>query len=467
LYNAGFQLSFGTTLGLMLFAPALLGFFVSLRDRDMEIAYSVQRPRGWTAVKRHLRFRAEEVLGTCLVAAVVAAPLTAFHFNQFNLWGIPATILLIVPVFLSLVMGLVKIVVSLLFPPAAPLMATLAAWPVMSMRWCVDWMASWRGNDIPLPSPSIWLMVSFYILLLAFLIPVEKRPVKKWLNGLVAATLAMIVFLPFVIAPAPQAQSAEMKLTLLSVGAGQCAVMQLPSGKIVLIDAGSQTPDLWRRCLSPFLKSQGLSRIDSIYLSHANYDHFSGAADAARVAEVKHIFTGPSFALEAKEHLAGHHLLESLSAPPLVLTTGRKIELDSQTMLEVLWPPADADLRDNDASLVLKVTSQGRTILFTGDIQDVAMRGLLGHPENVICDVLVAPHHGSSEDSTARFVAACGAKIILSSNDNTLTQKQVNFDRIVADRSLYRTNRCGAIMVTFDRGGGIQTKTFLKTSNSR
>jgi len=416
-------------------------------------------------VKRHLRFKTEEVLGTCLVAAVVAAPLTAFHFNQFNLWGIPATILLMIPVFLSLVAGLIKIVVSLLIPPAAPLMATLAAWPVMSMRWCVDWMAGWRGNDIPMQSPQIWLVVSFYLLLLAFLIPVEKRPVKKWLNRLVAATMAMIVFLPFVIAPAPRAASSEMRLTLLSVGAGQCAVMQLPSGKIILIDAGSQTPDLWRRCLSPFLKSQGLSRIDSIYLSHANYDHFSAAADAARMAEVKHIFTGPSFALEAKEHLAGHHLLESLSAPPLVLTAGRKIELDSQTMLEVLWPPADADLRDNDASLVLKVTSHGRTILFTGDIQDVAMRGLLGHSENVLCDVLVGPHHGSSEDSTARFVEASEAKIILASNDNTLTQKQVNFDRIVAERAFYRTNRCGAISVTIDKAGAIQTKTFLKPAH--
>jgi len=463
LYNAGFQLSFGTTLGLMLFAPALLAFFVSLRDRHMEVAYSVRRPRGWAAVKRHLRIKTEEVLGTCFIAAVVAAPLTAFHFNQFNLWGIPATILLIVPVFLSLVAGLIKVVVSLLIPPLAPAMASIAAWPVMWMRGCVDWMAHWPGNDVPLASPQIWLVISFYLLLLAFLIPVEKRPVKKWLNGLVAATLAMIVFLPFVIAPAPQAASSETKLTLLSVGAGQCAVMQLPSGKIVLIDAGSQTPDLWRRCLGPFLKSQGLRRIDSIYLSHANYDHFSAAAEAARMGETRWVFTGPGFALEAKEHLAGRHLLESLRALPVVVSAGRRIELDAQTMLEVLWPPAEADLRDNDSSLVLKVTSQGRTILFTGDIQDAAMRGLLGHPEQVKCDVLVAPHHGSSEDSTARFVEACGAKMILSSNDNTLTQKQVAFDRIVAERQLYRTNRCGAVTVRIDKDGEIQTKTFLRS----
>ena len=91
------------------------------------------------------------------------------------------------------------------------------------------------------------------------------------------------------------------------------------------------------------------------------------------------------------------------------------------------------------------------------------MRGLLGHPENIVCDVMVAPHHGSSEDSTARFVEATGAKIILSSNDNTLTQKQVNFDKIVAERQLYRTNRCGAVTISIDRAGAMKTKTFLRS----
>ena len=92
--------------------------------------------------------------------------------------------------------------------------------------------------------------------------------------------MVMTVALPLLLAPAPPSHVDELRLTMLSVGAGQCAVLQMPSVKIVLVDAGAQTPDLWRRCVGPFLKSQGLSRIDSIYLSHANYDHFSAAADA-------------------------------------------------------------------------------------------------------------------------------------------------------------------------------------------
>ena len=132
---------------------------------------------------------------------------------------------------------------------------------------------------------------------------------------------------------------------------------------------------------------------------------------------------GPGFGAQARQHLAGRHLLDSLHDPPLVIYAGKKIELDKQTILEVLWPPEVTELRDNDASLVLKITTRGRTILFTGDIQDAAMKGLLARPEMLKCDVLVAPHHGSSELATLDFVKATDAKIILSSNDNTLTQK--------------------------------------------
>jgi competence protein ComEC len=348
-----------------------------------------------------------------------------------------------------------------LIPPLAPIFASVAAWPVMLMQWCVHLLAKLPGNDQP-TTTSIWLVLSYYMLLMAFLIPVPRRPVKRVLKGVVAVGMSMLLFLPLLIAPMA-APDEELKMTLLSVGAGQCAVVQLPSGKIMLIDAGSQTPDLWRRCIGPFLKSQRLSGIDSIYLSHANYDHYSAVADAARIAEVKQFFVGPHFAAEAKAHVAGQHLLQSLAAPPLVLTAGRKIELDGQTTLEVLWPPEGLDLRDNDASLVLKVTSREKTILFTGDIQDVAMRALLGHPEQLRCDVLIAPHHGSSEESTARFVEACGAKIVLSSNDNTLTQKQQRFEKMLDGRELYRTNRCGAITVVFDKVRGTRMKTFLNS----
>jgi competence protein ComEC len=110
---------------------------------------------------------------------------------------------------------------------------------------------------------------------------------------------------------------------------------------------------------------------------------------------------------------------------------------------------------------VLKLTMGGRSILFTGDIQEAAMRELLRRPEMLKCDVLVAPHHGSSELATAEFVAAANPTYILSSNDATLSQKQKKFETLVGGRAVYRTHCCGAITVSVGADGGLRCETFL------
>jgi competence protein ComEC len=461
LYNAGFQLSFGTTLGLMMFTPLLVRWLLSkMLDPDMEIARSAQTPGRWEERKRWLKFQTAELIGATLIAAVVAAPLTAYHFNQFSIWSIPATIILIPPVFLSLVMGVLKILVTLPFPFLGPVMAELAGWPVMIMRECVEFFAALPGNDVAMPLKSIWVVLAFYVLLGAFLIPVPKVRFRRVMKGVVAGAMTMLLFLPLLISPAPA--NGELRLTMLAVGAGQCAVMELPSGKVVMLDAGSQGTDLWRRCIGPYLKTRGVSGVDSIYLSHANYDHYSAVADGLSASRPRFVFVGPMFETQAREHVAGQRLISAMGDLQQVIMAGRKIELDSQTVLEVLWPSVGNEgLLANDTSLVMKVSVRGgASILFTGDIQEAAMRALLRTPEVLKCDVLVAPHHGSSELATAEFVAAADPKIIVSSNDGTLTQKQKAFDRIVTGRSLYRTHECGAVTVTID-GGTIGVKTFL------
>jgi competence protein ComEC len=462
LFNAGFQLSFGTTLGLLLFTPKMVAWLhTKMLDPDVEIARRAQMPTRWSERKRWLKLKTADVLGATLIASVVAAPLTAFHFNQFSIWSIAATIVLIPPVFLSLVIGVLKILVSLVCPPLSPVMAELAAWPVMAMRWCVEFFAKLPGNDVALPLQSVWVVLAFYLLLAAFLIPVQKVGVRRTMKGLVAAGMAMLLFLPLLIGPTV-AKSGELRLTMLAVGAGQCAVMELPGGKVMLVDAGSQGTDLWRKCVGPYLKTRGISQVDSIYLSHANYDHYSGVADGVRVGRPKYVFVGPMFEVQAREHLAGKVLLSELGDLQQVISAGRRIELDRETMLEVIWPSVgNRNLLANDTSLVMKVTLRGGgTILFTGDIQEAAMRALLRTPELLKCDVLVAPHHGSSELATAEFVKAADPKVIISSNDSTLTQKQRAFDRVVADRTLYRTHECGAVTVTIDAGGNVGVETF-------
>ena len=139
----------------------------------------------------------------------------------------------------------------------------------------------------------------------------------------------------------------------------------------------------------------------------------------------------------------------------------QRIALGKDVTLDVLWPPENAGYNSNNAGLVLKLTYARRSILFPADIQQPALVALLKSPDALRCDILVAPHHGSAEAATSAFIQAADPLSIVSSNDRTLSQKQRQFDRLVADRPLFRTNECGAVTIEIDRNGGVIVTPFL------
>jgi competence protein ComEC len=291
----------------------------------------------------------------------------------------------------------------------------------------------------------------------------------RWVfRGAAATACATALLLPLLIGFAPRTPAGgELTVTLLSVGAGQCAVVRMPSGKTILIDAGSSTiADLQRRCLAPFLRHTGVSRIDSIFVSHANIDHFSAVAQAAQAYAVREVLITPMFRQHAQKNHAARQMLRRLAdlhCPVSDTTAGRRIQLDDDCQLEVLWPPAGSTLDANDTSQVLKLTCRGRTILFTGDIQSPAESALLADPATLSADVLITPHHGSAELTTGKFLDAVGpAAALLASDDRTPSGKQRAFDQLVAGRQLYRTHECGAVTVHVTKDGTVSVTTYRK-----
>jgi competence protein ComEC len=470
LYNAGFQLSFGTVLGLILFTKPVLAAMSWTSDRDQAIADSLRPKSTWRAAWEALNRALTAALAAGFVAWGVSAPLIAYHFEQLNPWAIFAGIVLAPIVFVALVCGLLKVVLTLLWPSAAPVWASVAAAPVAGMRHTVDWLAALPLGDVPVPAPPLLLIALFYLLLLPMLAPCPQAGLRWCLRGGRAVAFGLILLLPFQVGlTGRQSGPGETRVTLLSVGAGQCAVIEPPSGRVVLLDVGStHLADLVPKCLGPYLRSRGRTSVDTVVLSHPNYDHYSAAEDVVQAYGVREVLTSAHFRRHSTGSSSAEHLLTSLSEfhrPPREIHPGERIPLGQDTTLEVLWPPADLppSLEANNASLVLRLTHAGRSILFTGDIQDDAMAPLLSHPEQLHADVLVAPHHGSSEPLTARFIEAIHPTTILSSNDRSLTFKQRRLDALLTSQSipLLRTSRCGAVTITFGPGGEMLVEPFL------
>lgn len=470
LYNAGFQLSFGTVLGLMVFAKPALNFIHSFGDRDAQIVLAIRKPTPLQAFFRHIRHQLLEALVAGVVAWTVSAPLIAWHFNQLNPWAIPAGLVLAIPVFIAMIGGFLKILLTIAFPYLAGPWAILAAIPIATMRHLVELLARIPGSEAPLPRPAIWILPLCYLLLALPLLPWPTKRFRTMLRcgpALACVLIPLLPILPFNPKPLPVG---EFRLTLLSVGTGQCILLHLPSGKVMMIDAGSASiTDLERQCIKPYLKSLGLSRIDSLFLTHANLDHFSAASEVIQSHNVQQVFVSPYF----HEHATGNApaqafltTLDSLHRSPQLLSKGQYLQLDPETACEILWPPPNQDLKANDSSLVLRITCRNRSLLIPGDIQEPAERELLTDPASLHADVLIAPHHGSTTPTTAQFLAAVDPQFILSSNDRTLTQKQREFDRLAGSHEAYRTHQCGAITLDVTPKGALSLRTFLGPSHT-
>jgi competence protein ComEC len=397
----------------------------------------------------------------------MSMPLIAYHFGQLNSWAVPAGVVLLPLTVVALYAGVGKIVLTLFWPSGAHFWAMVAAVPIVCMRHLIERLDRFPGASIAV-SPPIWLLTVYYGLILLFFVPIRVK-LWRWLTRMASmAACAALLLLPNVAGGLPTSGAAPrepLRITLVSVGAGQCAVVRPTPGHAIFIDVGSDTvSDVGRALVLPWLRAEHCGNVDKILLSHGDFDHISAAAEVFQNYDEPTVYTSPHFARHAVGNFPATsllHVLQSAGRPPTIIHQGDHVDLGNGAAIDVLWPPVNCNMNSNDCGLVLKLKFAGETVLFPADIQVAPERELLKHPELLRADVLVAPHHGSAETTTAAFIRAVHPKYILASNAEKLTHKQRIFDTIAEDYPLYRTSRCGAIDLTIETSGQIDIQTFL------
>jgi competence protein ComEC len=467
LYSAGLQMSFVIVLGLIVFAPPLSRYLrARFEDQDKKVARSFAAQTMMRRIREYLRRWIFNGAIAAVVAFFVAIPLAAYHFEQFNPWTVPFQLVLTPLSLFALVGGFLKIALTAICPALAGAWASIAWLPTAMLRHTVHWLAHVPGADLPMSRPSILSIAIYYALLAVPLVHWPKRPMRLCAKCAPAGACVMLVILPLCVGIGPNhANSGGVKITLLSVGAGQCAIVEPAQGGVMLVDAGSSNmTDLLRNCLEPFFRHEQRGSIDSIWLSHGDYDHISAVRGLVPEYNVREIVTSPNFRRHAHESKPCDALLDMLDNThhtPHQVVAGTRTSIGGGVEVEVLWPPADCTMNSNNAGMVLRLTCAGRSILFPADIQEPAERELLKHPQKLRSDILVAPHHGSSESSTPEFIAAVDPKVILASSESRLTMKQRIFDKEAGGRPFYRTSKYGAITVEVQRDGTIRITPYL------
>jgi len=464
-FSGGFQISFAAILGLLLLLPRWLRQWQLLLRQPLWANPDV-RPQRISWISR-LRAYMLGMLLASIVAWLVVMPLVAYHFGQFSLWSAPASAALMPLTALALFAAMAKVILTLLLPGAAALWANACLLPMLILRHLVAGVDRLPGASAMVSAPSVGIIILYYAALFVPLLPL-KRPLLKWTFRLAPALACLVLLL----LPAT-GQSAEsiaaprndsLTVTLLSIGAGQTAVVHPPGQGVDMVDTGSSdVADVARSVAIPYFHAEGITRIDRILLSHGDFDHISAAADLFLAYDQPPICLSPHFVRHAVGNLPAEALLQTLEDAgknPTIIKTGDRIDLGGGASIDVLWPPADCTMNSNNCGEVLKLHFAGKSVLFTADIQDPPELALLKHPEQLKADVLIAPHHGSSENITPLFLQAVSPKLILASSAYRLTHKQKQFDKMAAHWPFYRTGDYGAIELSIDHDGKLSLHTF-------
>jgi competence protein ComEC len=341
--------------------------------------------------------------GITLALTVTNAPLIMLRQNIVPPVGILLGPPLILLTSIAMLAGFLLLVVGSI-PPLGFLVGTGLAWCDSLVRFADELPFS----SVYVPTPSPWWVVGFYGLLVAFVLLADRR----LFFALLAWSLVGLI-------GSPKGATDELRVTFLAVGHGTCAVLELPDGRTIVYDAGTMAgPDAVRRIIAPYLWHRGISRVDELFLSHADLDHFNGVTELFRRFPVGQVTMTPSFATkETPEVLEVLLAIRERWIPSRLASAGDRF-VAGEVSLEVLHPPREGpDGAENERSLVLHVKHGNHSILLTGDLEKAGAARVLGLPP-LPCDVLMAPHHGSRAAFSPELVRWCSPAFVAVTRGN-------------------------------------------------
>lgn len=373
LYNAGFQLSLGVTLSLLLFA----------RPVEKKLCFIKWR---WL----------RESVAVTLTASFGSIPFSAWHFYSVSLLA-PLYNLLLVPLVSVLVpLLLIILPVTVVFP----FTHTLFIFPVKILLnlllWGTAFLNDVFGTGHYYTGRPDWITLVFYLLFLYFLwnwLMFEQKKSVKSLNWKMQLRNNSVIFLILAVTSSFFKVSCGNELLYLDTGQGSCALLRTEAGETVIFDGGAQP-----RELASVLAWHGINEVNAIVLSHGDDDHTGGLLQVLEAVKVEYLCIEKMQAQREEVKL----LLEAAEAGG---TKIKPVETDARLMLAdgeiVLKAVNDGRGETNSRELAAVLHLAEQVAVFPGDLGIEGILQVVEHQNSIT--IWTVPHHGSRFSANAEL----------------------------------------------------------------
>ena len=280
------------------------------------------------------------------------------------------------------------------------------------------------GASIYIKTPYLIQCILFYMIIYGIYNKSKLKKKKKnskyyiWMSIKKYKIIVLFSILFILIYFVSNLNLSSLKIYFIDVGQGDCTLIKTPGNKNILIDGGGSefgNFDVGENILLPYLLDRRVTTIDYIIISHFDSDHIGGLFSIMENLKVKNII----ISVQGKESENLNKFKEIIAKRKINVTVVQKgdyLKFDKYSYMEILFPEEKLISENilNNNSIVAKFHSLGFTILFTGDIEEIAEKRLIELYEEtnkLESTIIKVAHHGSKSSSINEFLKLVKPKI--------------------------------------------------------
>lgn len=372
-------------------------------------------------------------------------------------WGITVALMPLLVVFFQAV-SLSAPLVNLIAIPLVSLIVCVCLPMMLLLLLGVNWLTPVLGSMVD----ALWYGIAFFAHERFYV----EWPVEVSVVSGVAALGAVVVLLqpwfvryrsfggvlllPLILGTARPTPVGEYRVWVFDVGQGNAVLIQTRHHWL-LYDTGMSYRSggsAFERAVLPYLRQQGVKRLDKVVISHADNDHAGGVTALAMHMNVDAWESG---------------MPDALPGDVSVCQSQQHWQWDGVDFT-YRHPPLRPDAQDNDRSCVLEISNGSCRLLLTGDASQ-AVEAQMILPSAPV-HWLLAGHHGSNGSTSADFLNATKpAEVLISAgflnryghpHPDVLSRVKEHTARI------WRTDLQGALRLQASPEQGCQTSAYRR-----
>ena len=391
---------------------------------------------------------------------------------------------------------LTNLLASILIAPITIMGATLVgisfiSWQIskilsLSLKFLIDLLIIVsKFSELPfsklyIPTPKVWMIIIIYVnMYIIFkiiqiynakrisitqkrvknIIALFKYKIRRSKKNLSKIVVIIIIFSIIFFIPK------DLKINFIDVGQGDATFIITPDNQTILIDGGgsnSKDFDIGQNTLLPYILDKGYNKIDYVIISHFDNDHCGGLLYIMQEIKIGKILIGKQWE-DCDNYKKFIQLVKDKKIKVNILEAEDNFYIGKNLKLEIIWPYSKNVIESNainNNSLVFKLIYKNFSMMFTGDIEEIAEKSIIDKYQNKLkANILKIAHHGSKTSSTLDFLNATNPKtaiIGVGKNNKFGHPSDITIDNLEKKKiKIYRTDINGEIKI---RTNGIKTK---------